>query len=102
MDYDDWGHPLIDFAQNAAVRTICAKIIQGAKNNETVMLTPTELAQLLPWAKDQLEELLPYDKNFGDDRACRCGHPYYRHFDSYDNMHPVGCKYCACFTFNFP
>ena len=35
-----------------------------------------------------------YDKNFGDDRACECGHPYYRHFDSYDFMAPIGCKYC--------
>jgi hypothetical protein len=35
-----------------------------------------------------------YDSEFGDDRLCLCGHPYYRHFDTYDNMSPVGCKYC--------
>ena len=36
----------------------------------------------------------PYDPKYGDDRMCKCGHPYYRHFDTYDNMAPVGCKYC--------
>jgi len=36
----------------------------------------------------------PYDRNFGDNKVCECGHPYYRHFDTYDEMRPVGCKYC--------
>ncbi len=36
-----------------------------------------------------------YDKDFGDNRDCECGHPYYRHFDTYENMSPVGCKYCG-------
>ena len=39
-----------------------------------------------------------YDKTFGDDKLCVCGHPYYRHFDTYDCMSPAGCKYCACYT----
>ena len=30
---------------------------------------------------------------------CKCGHPYHRHFDSYENWSPVGCKYCPCRTF---
>ena len=30
---------------------------------------------------------------------CVCGHEYYRHFDPYENMEPVGCKYCQCDTF---
>jgi hypothetical protein len=38
----------------------------------------------------------PYDKTFGDERDCACGHPYYRHFDTYADMAPVGCKYCDC------
>lgn len=37
---------------------------------------------------------LGYDPAFGDNRLCLCGHEYYRHFDAYDNMSPVGCKYC--------
>ena len=45
-------------------------------------------------------ERAAYDKGFGDDRKCLCGHPYYRHFDTYDDMYPVGCKYCECTEFN--
>lgn len=40
-----------------------------------------------------------YNPDYGDDRVCECGHAYYRHFDSYDNNAPVGCKYCSCFVF---
>lgn len=40
-----------------------------------------------------------YDKNFGDNKTCKCGHPYYRHFDTYEYMKPVGCKYCGCSSF---
>lgn len=43
-----------------------------------------------------------YDPAFGDDRACLCGHPYYRHFDSYDSMRPIGCKYCDCGAWSAP
>lgn len=37
-----------------------------------------------------------YDPNYGDGKVCVCGHTYHRHFDSYGNMEPVGCKYCEC------
>lgn len=40
-----------------------------------------------------------YDPNFGDDRFCECGHKYYRHFDTHEDMYPCGCKYCGCYTF---
>jgi len=40
-----------------------------------------------------------YNPKFGDDKVCECGHPYYRHFDSYEQMDPVGCKYCQCYEF---
>lgn len=40
-----------------------------------------------------------YNPAYGDDRLCICGHPYYRHFDSYEDNAPVGCKYCSCYTF---
>ena len=40
-----------------------------------------------------------YNPNYGDDRICQCGHPYYRHFDWMENNDPVGCKYCPCYTF---
>ena len=40
-----------------------------------------------------------YNKNYGDNRECECGHSYYRHFDSYERMEAVGCKYCQCYEF---
>lgn len=40
-----------------------------------------------------------YNPKYGDERNCKCGHSYYRHFDSYEDMLPVGCKYCNCFDF---
>lgn len=41
----------------------------------------------------------PYNTEFGDDKLCECEHTYYRHFDSYADMEPVGCKYCPCRKF---
>lgn len=43
-----------------------------------------------------------YDATFGDDRKCDCGHPYYRHFDPYDEWKHVGCKYCGCHIWHEP
>ena len=40
-----------------------------------------------------------WNPNFNQDALCHCGHPYYRHFDSYDDMEPIGCKYCDCLVF---
>lgn len=40
-----------------------------------------------------------YNPRYGDSRVCKCGHSYRRHFDGYENMAPVGCKYCGCHDF---
>lgn len=40
-----------------------------------------------------------YNPEYGDDELCRCGHEYYRHFDTWEDMHPCGCKYCDCGEF---
>lgn len=40
-----------------------------------------------------------YNPEYGDNRICNCGHSYYRHFDSYERMQNVGCKYCQCNNF---
>jgi hypothetical protein len=40
-----------------------------------------------------------YNPNYDNDKLCKCGHSYYRHFDSYEDMDPVGCKYCGCQNF---
>ena len=39
--------------------------------------------------------------DFGDDRLCKCGHTYERHFDPFecDDDQDVGCKYCECSDF---
>ncbi len=42
---------------------------------------------------------IEYNPKYGDDRVCTCGHSYYRHFDSYNNMAAIGCKYCECGMF---
>jgi hypothetical protein len=40
-----------------------------------------------------------YNPKYGDGRICVCGHEYFRHFDTYDHMANVGCKYCGCHKF---
>lgn len=40
-----------------------------------------------------------YNPKYGDDRMCECGHSYYRHFDTYEDMTSTGCKYCSCVEF---
>lgn len=40
-----------------------------------------------------------YNPEYGDDRICECGHKYYRHFDTYEDMYNCGCKYCGCGNF---
>lgn len=49
--------------------------------------------------KTIIEEVRRYNPDYGDYRICKCGHLYYRHFDTYENMDPCGCKYCQCDTF---
>lgn len=56
-----------------------------------------EINQNVPYIlKYKLKTYRKYNPNFGDDRECECGHPYYRHFDTYDDMDACGCKYCGC------
>lgn len=40
-----------------------------------------------------------YNPEYDDHKECECGHDYHRHFDSYENMEAIGCKYCSCFMF---
>lgn len=64
-------------------------VIKNSENPHLVVLSGMlkgELNRLWNPAHDQEAE-------------CECGHSYYRHFDSYDGMEPVGCKYCECWTF---
>ena len=53
-----------------------------------------------PYIEEEVKTTIrKYNPNYGDERICICGHQYYRHFDTYDNMEPVGCKYCGCNEF---
>jgi hypothetical protein len=47
----------------------------------------------------EIRSFYAYNPKFGDDKECECGHPYYRHFDSYEDNYPCGCKYCGCREF---
>lgn len=49
--------------------------------------------------KTVIETTRKYNPDYGDNRECVCGHAYYRHFDTYEDMEPVGCKYCECGNF---
>lgn len=37
-----------------------------------------------------------WNPDFNQSAKCKCGHLYERHFDSYEDMAAVGCKYCPC------
>lgn len=61
---------------------------------------PAEIARMYieTMGFEVMEAVLLYDPTYGDDIECLCGHPYYRHFDTYEKMSPVGCKYCHGFV----
>ncbi|MFA7218927.1 MAG: hypothetical protein WC119_00180 [Synergistaceae bacterium] len=40
-----------------------------------------------------------YNPKYGNTKLCKCGHPYYRHFDTSEDMEAVGCKHCFCMGF---
>ncbi len=41
-----------------------------------------------------------WQPGYNQEALCsNCKHMYYRHFDSYEDMEPVGCKYCECPVF---
>lgn len=46
-----------------------------------------------------VQRTISYNPNYGDGRVCTCGHTYYRHFDTYEDMFACGCKYCGCHEF---
>lgn len=57
------------------------------------------MRQNTPAAVEADQQAAKYDPEVGDDARCACGHPYHRHFDSHEDMAPVGCKYCDCDKF---
>ena len=62
------------------------------------------------WTFNQVEnapyhkEVIVYTKHkwnpkYDENAECECGDPYYRHFDTYEKMEAVGCKWCECMEF---
>jgi hypothetical protein len=45
------------------------------------------------------EDRYYWNPDYDQDKECECGDPYHRHFDSYEKMYPIGCKYCECMEF---
>lgn len=72
------------------------KIVMEAEYEEQVFMTKDELKNCPYLVARTIEYRSNYNPNFGDDRMCECGHPYYRHFDWMDDNIAVGCKYCGC------
>ena len=66
---------------------------EKARRPETPIVEPPYLPEFV------METIYKYNPHYGDDRICVCGHPYYRHFDTYDGMYPCGCKHCVCQEF---
>lgn len=62
-------------------------------------LIPQENEPYIKKVNQQIQVTHKYNPNFGDDKECVCGHPYHRHFDAFEEMYPIGCKYCSCRTF---
>jgi hypothetical protein len=40
-----------------------------------------------------------WNPRYNQDASCVCGHRYERHFDGYEDMKAVGCKFCECREF---
>lgn len=71
------------------------KFITSYENKELVNDIINE-----PYIKTVTVDVLSeYNPEYGDNRECKCGHVYYRHFDSYEEMEAIGCKYCRCYEF---
>lgn len=65
----------------------------------TLMLRLESMADKPYIEIEQVITVRLFNPKYGDEKVCKCGHVYYRHFDTYEDMKPVGCKYCGCFTF---
>jgi hypothetical protein len=72
------------------------RLIEIYESKKDIIPEPEQSPYVLTY---ELVTHMSYNPDFGDDRICECGHSYYRHFDPYENMEAVGCKYCGCYEF---
>jgi hypothetical protein len=75
-----------------------ADVMNFVRNNGFMNALPTPDVPYLLVAK--VVHTQHYNPYYGDDRICICGHTYYRHFDTYEDMEACGCKYCECYKFH--
>ena len=68
---------------------------EGGRLYDTYLADLLDLLETVAYHEGVISSEPEYDPSFGDNRKCQCGHTYYRHFDTYDNMSAVGCKYCS-------
>lgn len=105
LEYDKWGEPM---------ETEESAIDQCFMPIQSLGILPEMFGEVLAQfvvdygVKDTFMEYaktwvknpsMVYDPEYGDDKKCLCGHDYYRHFDTHEDMYPIGCKYCRCNTF---
>ena len=77
---------------------IAKKLYEGIQNGECEFAVKTDSND--PYLVSiNVKTVLKYNPKYGDEKICKCGHPYYRHFDTYDEMFACGCKYCQCLEF---
>lgn len=90
---------------NKIINRVTTEIAEHGNYNcaliESLTMQLKILEERLPASYTNAEPYIngEYNPEYGDNRLCKCGHTYDRHFDSYDDMYPVGCKYCACSKF---
>lgn len=68
--------------------------------SEAILQRAIEKAKNAVWSQGDCSEP-SFNNQYIDEldvneNICICGHTYHRHFDTYENMRPVGCKYCGC------
>jgi len=103
--YVGWKFPLYISHHNCIAgiyRKICESLNAQHAPEEGAIYQHTELGSAIikSITNNPYITIRKYNPDYGDNRICECGHLYYRHFDSYENMDPVGCKYCGqCHTF---
>jgi hypothetical protein len=89
MDYDDLMKEVICRMEKLKELYKSSTVIPDTINKDKVV----ELYKILA------ETPTPIYIAEWENKICKCGHTYYRHFDTYQKMKPVGCKYCQCWEF---
>lgn len=105
-EYDKWGSVISDVDPAGPYTAALRKM--GLHDAEDMLEVAAQFLENLGAREDFIEfatgwvQTRPgkvYQPEYGDDVECECGHPYYRHFDTYCGMSNVGCKYCGCTDF---